>query len=59
MLIISYVDDNVNIDDLGDAKTVNYTNNVTIKTPKKVCHYYRQTKSKKSIKILNKTSMKK
>ena len=29
------VDDDVNIDDLSDASTVNYTNTTTVETPKK------------------------
>ena len=52
MLIISYVDDNVNIDDLWDAKTVNYTNNVTIKTPKKCMPQLQANKIKKKYKNL-------
>ena len=47
MSTISYVDNNVNLYDLSDAETVNYTNNATVKTPKKVWHNYRETKSKK------------
>ena len=35
MLAINYVGDNVNVDDLSDAETVNYRNNATVKTQKK------------------------
>ena len=35
MLIINYVVDDVNIDDCPDAENINYTNNVTVKTPTK------------------------
>ena len=35
MSTINYADDDVNIDYLSDAKTVNYTNDATAKTPKK------------------------
>ena len=35
MLIINYVVDDVNIDDRPDAENINYTNNVTVKTPAK------------------------
>ena len=35
MLIINYVVDDVNIDDRPDAENINYTNNVTVKTPTK------------------------
>ena len=35
MLIINYVVDDVNIDDLPDAENINYTNNATVKTPTK------------------------
>ena len=34
MSTVNYVDDDVNIDDLSDAETVNYTNNATVKKPK-------------------------
>ena len=44
MSTVNYVDDDVNINDLSDAETVNYTNNATVKTPKKVRRNYRPTK---------------
>ena len=43
---INYVVDG-NIDALPDSETVNYTDNTTVKTPKKVQSNYRWTKSKK------------
>ena len=41
MLAINYVGDNVKVDDLSDAETVNYRNNATVKTQKKVRRNYR------------------
>ena len=41
MSTMNYDEDDVNIDDLSDAKTVNYTNNATTKTPKNVRQTYR------------------
>ena len=41
MFTINYVDDDINIDDLSVAETVNYTSNATVKTSKK------KTKKKK------------
>ena len=35
MLTINYVDDDVNIGDISNAATVNYTNNSTVKIQKK------------------------
>ena len=35
MSTIIYFDEDVNIDDLSDAETVNYIINATVKTPKK------------------------
>ena len=35
MLPRNYVDDDVNIDDISNAASVNYTNNSTVKTHKK------------------------
>ena len=59
MSTISYVDNNVNLYDLSDAETVNYTNNATVKTPKKGMAQLQRNKIKKSIKILSEKSMKK
>ena len=59
MLTINYVDDDVNIDDLSDAETVNYTNNATVKTPKKSTTQFQTNRIKKNIKILNEKSLKK
>ena len=54
MPTMNYIDDYVNIDDLSDAETVNYT-----ATLKKAQRNYKRTKSKKSIKILNEKLMRK
>ena len=51
MSTVNYVDDDVNIDDLSDAETVNYTNNATVKTPKKSTTQLQTNKIKKNIKI--------
>ena len=59
MSTISYVDNNVNLYDLSDAETVNYTNNTTVKTPKKGMAQLQRNKIKKSIKILSEKAMKK
>ena len=59
MSTVNYVDDDVNIDDLSDAETVNYTNNATVKTPKKSTTQLQTNKIKKSIKILNEKPLKK
>ena len=59
MSTVNYVDDDVNIDDLSDAETVNYTNNATVKTPKKSMTQLQTNKIKKSIKILNEKPLKK
>ena len=59
MSTVNYVDDDVNIDDLSDAETVNYTNNATVKTLKLSPMQLQTNKIKKSIKILNEKSMKK
>ena len=61
MSTINYVGDNVNIDDLLDAETVNYTNNATVKTPikKNTTELQANKIKKKGIKILNKKLMKK
>lgn len=52
MSTMNYDEDDVNIDDLSDAKTVNYTNNVTIKTPKKSMPQLQANKIKKKYKNL-------
>ena len=39
MSTINYADDDVNIDDLSDAETVNYTNNATVKIPKSTMQF--------------------
>ena len=52
MSTINYADDDVNIDDLSDAETVNYTNNATVKITKstmqfqanKIRKYYKSLK---------------
>ena len=36
---INYADDDVNIDDLSDAETVNYTNNATVKISKSTMQF--------------------
>ena len=59
MSTVNYVDDDVNIDDLSDAETVNYTNNATVKTPKKSTTQLQTNKIKKNIKILNEKPLKK
>ena len=59
MSAINYVDDDVNIDDLSDAETLNCTNNATVKKPKKSTTQLQANKPKKSIKILNEKLMKK
>ena len=59
MSTVNYVDDDVNINDLSDAETVNYTNNATVKTPKKSTTQLQTNKIKKSIKILNEKPLKK
>ena len=48
MSTVNYVDDDVNIDDLSDAETVNYTNNATVKTPKKSTTQLQTNKIKKA-----------
>ena len=55
MLIINYVVDDVNIDDLPDAKNINYTNNVTVKTPKKGTTQLQVNESKTKYKNLKRT----
>ena len=52
MQTINYVDDDVNIDDVSDAETVNYTNNATVKTPKKSTSQLQLNKIKKKYKNL-------
>ena len=47
MSTINYADDDVNVDDLSDAETVNYTNNATVKTPKKTVTQLQANKIKK------------
>ena len=62
MFTINYVDDDINIDDLSVAETVNYTSNATVKTSKKKKKKKNTTqvnKIKKAIKFLNEESMKK
>ena len=59
MSTVNYVDDDVNIDDLSDDETVNYTNNATVKTPKKSTTQLQTNKIKKNIKILNEKPLKK
>ena len=54
MLTINYVDDDVNIGDISNVATVNYTNNSTVKIQKKSTAKLQANKIKKSIKILNK-----
>ena len=39
MSTINYADDDVNIDDLSDAETVNYTNNATVKISKSTMQF--------------------
>ena len=51
MSTINYIDDDVNIDDLSDAETVNYTNNATVKKPKNSKMQLQASKIKKNIKI--------
>ena len=52
MSAINYVDDDVNIDDLSDAETLNCTNNATVKTPKKSTTQLQANKLKKKYKNL-------
>ena len=63
MFTINYVDDDINIDDLSVAETVNYASNATVKTSKKKKKKKKNTtqvkKIKKAIKVLNEESMKK
>ena len=55
MSTVNYVDDDVNIDDLSDAETVNYTNNATVKTPKKSTTQLQTNKIKKNKNLKRKT----
>ena len=52
MSTINYADDDVNVDDLSDAETVNYTNNATVKTPKRTVTQLQANKIKKKYKNL-------
>ena len=58
MLTVKYVDDDVNIDDLSDAKTVNYTNDATVKIPKKKYGTITGEQNQKKYKNLKRKSMK-
>ena len=55
MLIINYVVDDVNIDDRPDAENINYTNNVTVKTPTKGTTQLQANEIKKNYKNQKKT----
>ena len=59
MSTVNYVDDDVNIDDLSDAETVNYTNNATVKTPKKSTTQLQTNKIKKKHKNLKRKTIEK
>ena len=52
MSTINYADDDVNVDDLSDAETVNYTNNATVKPQKKTVTQLQANKIKKKYKNL-------
>ena len=59
MSTIIYFDDDVNIDDLSDAETVNYINNATVKTPKKITTQLQANKIKRECKNLKRKINKK
>ena len=59
MSTVNYVDDDVNIDDLSDAETVNYTNNATVKTPKKKYDAITDQQNKKKHKNLKRKTIEK